>query len=71
MVTVKGSVFSLIVAFLLVCLNNKQATGDFFTSVGKMTKLVETEAHLTNSLKMFIDFQQKRLDEARECKHYN
>jgi hypothetical protein len=59
-----GKIFSSL--FLVVVLLITNARGDLFTSLGQMTKLVETEVHVTNYLKKFIDYQHNKLDEARE-----
>ena len=44
----------------------RNSSAELFTSLGQMTKLVETEVHVTNYLKKFIDFQTDKLSEAKE-----
>ena len=44
----------------------KNLNADLYTSLGQMTKLVETEVHVTTTLKKFIEFQTSKLDEAKE-----
>ena len=50
--------------FISLFLNMVKA--DIYTSLGQMTKLVETEIHVTGILKSFIDYQTLKLDEAKE-----
>jgi hypothetical protein len=39
---------------------------DLYTSLGQMTKLVETQHQLTNLLRSFIEHQTRKIEEAKE-----
>ena len=59
----KLCLFGHVLALLLLLLNG--ARSDLYTSLGQMTKLVETEYHVTNTLRSFVDYQSIKLREAK------
>jgi hypothetical protein len=63
--SILNSYYKISVALTLAVLL-RNASADLYTSLGQMTKLVETEVHVTNYLKKFIDFQSYKLEEAKE-----